>query len=175
MFADGLRRVLFAFAALAVVSSAFVFAVFAGEESDGVDWLRAKNGREVFAKGFATADPLRAKDFVATGIAPKTITLNGYAVVLRSGIYYSDEENPDESRDIPASAEILKNGARWFAAKGYKFTNAREENGAIVVRHWQGKMGCALTDYHLRPAPAGLTLTKTETLNTRDNSPCQTQ
>ena len=145
----------------------------AAAQGENFDWLRAGNGREVFRGGFASADVEQAAEFVVTGVNPQTVTMGVYEVVLRGGRYYSNEENTDDSRDVPASAEVLRGGRRLFAAKGYKFVETRAARGAIVIRHWNGAMGCTFTDYYLRPTDAGLTLAKTLTLSTRDNSVCE--
>lgn len=186
-----LARIAAAGVVVVAVVAAFVLAAAgaAGGDDDGndtssgggeFDWLTAKNGRGEFRDGFATADAALAAGFVATGINATTITLTitggAYHAVLRGGRYYSNEENPDTSKDIPASAEVFGNGGRrLFAAKGYKFMEARQQNNAIVIRHWRGTMGCGLTDYHLLPTGENLTIQKAETISTKDNAPCKTQ
>ena len=160
--------------ALAMMLSACVVCGAAAQgEDENFDWLRAENGREVFRGGFASADVEQAAEFVVTGVNPQTVTMGVYEVVLRGGRYYSNEENTDDSRDVPASAEVLRGGRRLFAAKGYKFVETRAARGAIVIRHWNGAMGCTFTDYYLRPTDAGLTLAKTQMLSTSDNSVCE--
>ena len=161
-------------AAAVLFAAGFAF-VASGDENPpgGFDWLQATNGRDVFARGYATADPQQVEKFIATGHLAMTITLNGYAVVWRSGLYYSDETNRDDSKDMPASAEVISaDGRRLFAAKGYKFLAPRAENQTIIIRYWRGQMGCAFVDYHLRPTKTALTITKTLIRDTTDNFVC---
>ncbi|MGI9338456.1 MAG: hypothetical protein ACR2P4_08110 [Gammaproteobacteria bacterium] len=176
-----------------VAAAAFVVVVmaagaaFADDGKDGgetFDWLRMENGRIQSDDGFATADPELAAVFVPTGRdgSARTITLTiagaTYRAVLRGGRYYSNEENPDTSMDIPASAEVFgEDGRRLFAAKGYKFIEARKQDdgNGIVIRYYRGVMGCGLIDYHLLPSGKNLTLTKAQIISTKDYSPCQTK
>lgn len=167
--------------AAAVVAAALMTACFAaddsGDKGDSVDWIKAENGRREFREGFGTADATLAAGFVATGIKPTTIvlTLSGaeYHAVLRKGRYYSGEGNPDDSKDIPASAEVFDdNKRRLFASKGYKYLEARTEENAIIIRYYRGVMGCGIVDYHLQPNNKTLTITKEQIISTKDYTPC---
>ena len=132
------------------------------------NWLSATSGRtknlffsfnekEIFGK------------FVLSGVDLKRIQVGewdtgafkyGWEILLKRGVYYSNQDNPDTSQDKPASVLVhyVKDGKATtvFVAKGYIFsiktpnTNKEPDTSkkpAFILRHWSGAIGCAFTDF----------------------------
>ena len=79
----------------------------------------------------------------------------GWKIAISKGVYYSNEENPDTSKDKPASVIVHfienKKTVPFFVAKGYKFFFINKpdtkKKPSFIIRHWSGVMGCTLTDF----------------------------
>ena len=117
------------------------------------NWLQATNGRTVYL--FGSNNPNKIKHFVSSGRLSAEKQLGIWKVVLFHAVYYSNEENFDTSKDMPASVMVYdtsnkKNPKLVFAGKGYKFFILENPetipSAAFILRHWAGMMGCSFTD-----------------------------
>ena len=122
------------------------------------NWLSSKTGRTNIL--FATKDPEKLKQFVPSGLFQGEQIIGNWKVILHSPVYFSNEENPDTSKDQPASAIVYsltktKNWIPRFAGKGYKFSliQTQEINNILfILRYWTGTMGCSFIDFSFYPS-----------------------
>ena len=118
------------------------------------NWLSSKTGRTKTL--FATKDPEKLKQFVASGLFQGEKIFGDWKIILHSAVYFSNEENPDTSKDQPASAIVYsltetKNWKPHFAGKGYQFSlilaeKVKNPNRLFILRYWTGTMGCSFID-----------------------------
>ena len=116
-------------------------------------WLSAKNGRSSsFFKSFKKKE---IKQFVPSGHNPKSQTIEDYKITIYYPVYYSNEQNPDTSKDKPASVIVSYKEDIQFVGKGYKFLLVKnpktEYKPLFIIRYWSGSMGCSFTDVSFHP------------------------
>ncbi len=116
-------------------------------------WLSAKNGRS--SSFFGSFKKKEIKQFVPSGRDPKSQTIGDYQITIYYPVYYSDEGNPDTSKDKPASVIVSYKGDIQFVGKGYQFSlveNPKTEYKPLfIIRYWSGTMGCSFTDVSFHP------------------------
>lgn len=116
-------------------------------------WLSAENGRS--RSFFGTFKKEEIKQFVPSGRDPESQTIGDYHITIYYPVYYSNEENPDTSKDKPASAIVSYKGEIQFVGKGYKFSLIEKPQTKykplFIVRYWSGVMGCSFTDISFHP------------------------
>ena len=116
-------------------------------------WLSAENGRS--SSLFSSFKKEEIKQFVASGRDPIEKTIGDYQITIYHPVYYSNQENPDTSKDKPASVTISYKGEIQFVGKGYKFSlieNPQTEYEPLfIIRYWSGTMGCSFTDVSFHP------------------------
>ena len=116
-------------------------------------WLSAKNGRT--SSFFGSFKKEEIKQFVSSGRDPKKKTIGDYQITIYYPIFYSNEENPDISKDKPASVTVSYKGEIQFVGKGYKFSLIEKPKTKyeplFIIRYWSGVMGCSLTDISFNP------------------------
>ena len=117
------------------------------------NWLTAKKGRTVYL--FGTGDEEKIKKFIPSGLSPQRTIIAGWEIVLYPPVFYSNEENPDTSKDQSSSALIYNkvSGKKQpvFVGKGYKFfiiKNSAGEKADFALRYWSGVMGCSFIDLY---------------------------
>ena len=123
------------------------------------NWLSAEHGRTVYL--FGTTISEKIKKFIPSGRKPEEKRIGKWKIILRPPVYYSDQENPDTSKDKPASVIVhslettdsnkTAKQKTHFVAKGYKFSiipNPKMEKDLLfIIRYWPGVMGCTLIDF----------------------------
>ena len=116
-------------------------------------WLSAENGRS--RSFFGSFKKEEIKQFVPSGRDPKNKTIGDYQITIYYPVYYSNEENPDTSKDKPASVTVSYKGEIQFVGKGYQFSLIEkpktEYEPLFIIRYWSGVMGCSLTDISFNP------------------------
>ena len=116
-------------------------------------WLSAENGRS--RSLFSSFKKEEIKQFVPSGRDPKVKTIGDYQITIYYPVYYSDQENPDTSKDKPASVIVSYKGEIQFVGKGYKFSLIEkpktEYEPLFIIRYWSGTMGCSFTDISFNP------------------------
>ena len=116
-------------------------------------WLSAKNGRT--SSFFGSFKKEEIKQFVPSGRDPKKKTIGDYQITIYYPIFYSNEENPDTSKDKPASVTVSYKGEIQFVGKGYQFSLIEKPKTKyeplFIIRYWSGVMGCSLTDISFNP------------------------
>lgn len=117
-------------------------------DQDKKNWLSTKGGRTKYLWG--TTDPENLNQFVPSGRKAVEKTLGQWKILLRPPIFYSNQEDPDTSKDRPASAIVYYKEQAHFAGKGYKFSimeNPKTEKAPLfILRYWTGVMGCSFID-----------------------------
>ena len=111
------------------------------------NWVTAKGGRTVYL--FGTMDKEKIKKFVPTGLGPEEKTFGKWKIVQYSPVFYSNEENPDTSKDKSSSVLVYKEGELYFVAKGYNFfieESPGDSDLDFILRYYPGVMGCSLID-----------------------------
>ena len=120
------------------------------------NWFSVENGRTKYL--FGTKNPKKIEKFVPSGRMAQEKIIGPWKIILRPAVYYSNEENPDISKDRPASIVVYSlknsNGKKvWnprFAGKGYKFSILNspqtESSPLFMIRYWSGVMGCSFID-----------------------------
>lgn len=99
---------------------------------------------------FGSADPEQMKRFTPSGEKPKIHKTGDWTIKIYPPVYYSNEENPDTSKDRPASVIVSYKGQSQFVGRGYMFEfikSPKTKNKPLfLVRYWSGVMGCQLID-----------------------------
>ena len=130
------------------------------------NWLTAKNGRTVYL--FGTTDKEKIKRFIPSGQSKQKNTktplnsqqtiIKQWRIVIYLPIFFSNEENPDTSKDQVASVLVYNLNDSLseeeqlqpvFVAKGYQFSvikNPSNTNFDFILRYWSGVMSCSLID-----------------------------
>ena len=117
------------------------------------NWLTIKHGRTQSLFGTANKNKI-LNSFIPSGDSETSTRIKDWEILIRHGVYYSNEENPDTSKDKPASVIVyhLENDNKQphFAGKGYKFFLIKEpdtkQKPLFIVRYWSGAMGCSFID-----------------------------
>ncbi len=116
-------------------------------------WLSAENGRS--SSLFSSFKKEEIKQFMPSGRDPTEKTIKDYQITIYHPVYYSNEENPDTSKDKPASVTVSYKGENQFVGKGYKFLLIEkpktEYEPLFIIRYWSGTMGCSFTDISFHP------------------------
>ena len=116
-------------------------------------WLSSKNGRS--SSLFSSFKKEEIEQFVPSGRDPKRKTIGDYQITIYYPIYYSDSENPDTSKDKPASVIVSHKEEIQFVGKGYQFSLIEKPKTKyaplFIIRYWSGTMGCSLTDISFHP------------------------
>ena len=116
-------------------------------------WLSAKNGRS--SSFFGSFKKEEIKQFVPSGRDPERKTIRDYHITIYYPVYYSHSENPDTSKDKPASVIVSYKGEIQFVGKGYKFSLIEKPKTKykplFIIRYWSGVMGCSFTDISFNP------------------------
>lgn len=116
-------------------------------------WLFTKNGRS--SSLFSSFKKEEIKQFVASGRDPTEKTIGDYRITIYHPVYYSDQKNPDTSKDKPASVIVSYKEETQFVGKGYKFllieNPQTEYESLFIIRHWSGTMGCSFMDVSFHP------------------------
>ena len=111
-------------------------------------WLSAEKGRT--SSFFGSFKKEEIELFVPSGRDPERKTIGDYQITIYYPVYYSNEENPDTSKDKPASVIVSYKKKIQFVGKGYKFSLIEKAKTKyeplFIVRHWSGVMGCSFTD-----------------------------
>jgi len=122
----------------------------------GENWLTIESGRTVYL--FGTVDKEKIKKFIPTGHKPEQSIIGQWKILLYPPVFYSNEENPDTSKDrsssvlvynLESSLSAEEKSEPVFVAKGYKFfiiDTPSNRNFDFVLRYYPGVMGCSLID-----------------------------
>jgi len=107
------------------------------------DWAKQRFGRPHPAKFKFSLDPEVVKDFMPSGVGVSIVRCGDFTVLKNHGLYFSNEGNPDTSRDMLASIIVFKGNERVFVARGYKFTEIRHDAAKKTIQfdHWTGVQG----------------------------------
>ena len=154
------------------------------------NWLTAKNGRTVYL--FGTTNKEKIERFIPSGQSKQKNTetpldsqqtiIKQWRIVIYSPVFFSNEENPDTSKDRVASVLVynLNNSLSEreqlqpvFVAKGYKFSvikNPSNTNFDFILRYWSGVMGCSFIDMGFSH---NVELPSVEYRSTRDYDLCE--
>ena len=131
---------------------------------DRFNWLTTQNGRTPYV--FGTTKPEKIQRFKPSGRSPEEKRIGQWRILLRHPVYYSNEENPNTSEDLPASVMVYKTFNKQehliFVGKGRTFSviehPAIEQAPPFILRHWSGVMGCAFTDLEFHQHSKGYQL-----------------
>lgn len=108
------------------------------------DWATRLHGRG-YTEGYHSVDPRICAEFIPSGALETEIQHKGLLVRFYHGLYFSDEENPDTSKDQLASVIIYQDGNRVFVARGYRFGELGIKSlgfkSKLAFTHWSGVMG----------------------------------
>ena len=89
------------------------------------------------------------------GFDPKGKTIGDYQITSYYPVYYSNSENPDTSKDKPASVTVSYKGEIQFVGKGYKFSLIEKAKTKyeplFIIRYWSGSIVCSFTDISFNP------------------------
>lgn len=124
------------------VFAAFQVGAPAFTENETDQWLEQRFTR-THRRGNYTTDPDQLKRFQPSGVCLNAYQLLDVAVVHNHALYWSSEDNPDDSKDMLASVVVFRNNKRVFAARGYKFRGFQLDqlNQLIQFDLWTGTMG----------------------------------
>lgn len=131
----------------------FSFGCYGKELLSRDTWLTAENGRSsTFFGSFEKED---IKKFVPSGRNSERTIIEDYHITIYQAVYYSNEENPDTSKDRPASVIVSYKKEIQFVGKGYQFSLIKnlktEYKPSFIIRYWSGVMGCSFTDISFHP------------------------
>ena len=113
------------------------------------DWLVAETWDERLRDGLLTLNVADLKRFAPTGSVKEQFLLGPYIVENRQGIYYSNKDYPDTSLDQPASVFVILDDKVLAGAKGLAFDTIVHDN-IIIIKHWNGQIGCSISSWQLR-------------------------
>ena len=128
--------------------------------------LSSKYGRHSYLLGSNDQDKI--KEFVPSDTPKSEYLIEEWKIVLNSGVFYSDETNPDTSKDQLSSVMIYKNDIIVFVAKGYKFFVIKQDD-SFILRFYPGVMGCSLIDMKFKDTAIPVITYK----STKDYSKCE--
>jgi hypothetical protein len=109
----------------------------------GQEWVTNRFGRSFPNDLNWSVDPEITKAFAASGVFDRVLRIGEYTIVSSYGLYWSNEDHRDDSKDMRASVIIFSNqndGQKVFVARGYKFMDFRSDADRKVVEfeYWNG-------------------------------------
>ena len=125
---------------ITIAAATFVLAPFAGADDD---WPRERFGRPHPAKLNLSLDAKVVREFLPSGVGTSVVRCGDYTVLKNHGLYFSNEDDPDTSRDMLASIIVFKGDHRVCVARGYKFAKVIYDPAEKTIQfdHWTGVQG----------------------------------
>ena len=98
------------------------------------------------------------------------LSVAAITVVSSHGLYWSGEENQDDSKDMQASVMIFKGEQRVFVARGYDFVtfNFDAATHALTFKYWTGVQGDKQLVLFTMALSSGVPQVETKFLSTKD-------
>lgn len=155
--------------AASIINLFCIFTLAAGELAENA-WLSERFGRLSPHPGYWIMDVRAVEQFQPSGVGLQVYTVGEYAILHNHGLYWSNEENRDSSKDMHASVIIFHNGQRVFVARGYNYSKFQTDpiGETFSFQHWTGTMGHEqLTVFQFRIRSEGLSVT-TKKKSTKD-------
>lgn len=135
-------------------------------------WVEEQFGRPTPDVLHWSVEPAVTKAFKPSGVFDETIHCGEFTVVSNYGLYWSGEEDPDDSKDMQASVVILKEQQRVFVARGYEFDKFYYDDAkkTLNFHYWTGVQGDGQIVEFTMDFASGALQPKTRTLSTKDET-----
>lgn len=106
-------------------------------------WEATRFGRPSPGKLNWSLKPAVVTAFKPSGVGCRILRCGEYTLLYNHGLYWSDQEKPDDSHDMQASVVLFNGNQRLFVARGYKFSGFKYDvvKKTINLSHWTGVMG----------------------------------